>query len=588
MRILNRFSAALLVVAAAACADAPPTATPEQPEPTPPVEEPPQAVGLYRLEVTGIGTGSMSSSVTHVPADMGDASASLTNAGAGLVFEAVSSGSFTEGARNAGGHRYVTFTYRIRNGTGAPLNNLTILLVQKASTIPGTPLFLLRKFDGTAANTAIATQVVPTGAVVLGSDLTSMNAEYPDVLQVFSEAEVGAVTPPAGVTDVFPVGYVVRHRTSTTDRTLPATSDLNQFDGVLTLAFRVPLQASAQQDVYSLGFEILAVTDSETRMTESIEESQDTAAVRRIRERAAALSATMVTVLNGSTVTDPAVPDYPGQRQICSPRTAGSLAAPVTRINNPAAYARVLLLRPGEFQNGCTAYFRTGTPDRPATNVTFGMRVTALDRYGNIRTAVTDTVRLEQASGPPATMGPAKALVNGTEVIGVTWSDYGTALVRAVGRRNEGWRPVDVMGVTRTWTAGAGTTNWSTDGNWSPAAVPMSLDSVSIPAAAPLDPSLVANVNVAGVTVEDFASIQLNAFDLTATGNVSTGLNGGITNTTGRLFLAGTAKTVQGVLPRIRVSGTYTLTGNVTARAPIQVDGGRITNWAYRVQAQSY
>ena len=587
MPILNRFSAALLVVAAAACADAPPTGTPEQPEPTPPVNEPPQAVGLYRLEVTGIGTGSMSSSVTHVPTDMGEASATLTNAGAGLVFEAVSSGSFTEGPRNANGHRYVTFTYRVRNGTGAPLDNLTILLVEKATTIPGTPLFLLRKFDGTAASSSIATQVVPTGAVVLGSDLTTMQAPYPDVLQAFTQAEITAISAPAGVTDIFRAGYVVRNRTSTSTRLLPATADPNQFDGVLTLAFRVPLQATAQQDVYSLGFEILAVTDSETRLTESIEEAQDTAAVRRLRERAASLSATTVTVLNGSSAMDPAVPDYPGQRQLCGVRTAGSQASPVTFLTNPAAYSHLMILRPGETRNTCTAYFRTGTADRPATNVPFTLRLMAMDRYGNLRT-VTDTVRLERMSGPPATMGAAAPLSSGIANIDVTYSDYGTSMMRGVGRRNEGYQPVDVMGVTRTWTAGAGTTNWGTNGNWSPAAVPMSLDSVLIPAAAPLDPALVANVNVAGVTVEDFASIALNAFDLTATGNVGTGLNGGITNTTGRLFLAGTAKTVHGVLPRIRVSGTYTLSGNVTARAPIQVDGGRITNWAYRVQGQSY
>src|SRR6185436_7824730 len=133
--------------------------------------------------------------------------------------------------------------------------------------------------------------------------------------------------PPAGITNIFPVGYMVRSKSTNANRSLPVPTDPNQYDGLLTVSFRMPLQPTQPQDVVSLFFEILAVTDSETRLTESIEESQDSAAVRRLRERAVALGATTVTVLNGSSVMDPAVTDYPGQRQICSPRTAGNAGA---------------------------------------------------------------------------------------------------------------------------------------------------------------------------------------------------------------------------------------------------------------------
>lgn len=581
----SRRVALLGLIVLAACVDERvPTTTqpPEEPR------QPPQAVGVYRIEVTGLGTSSMTSSISPaLPA--GGADLALNNAGNGIVFEQVGALAFVEGARGQGGQRYATFTYRVRNSTGAPLNNLTILLVEKPGTIAGTALSTLRRFDGTPANSAVASQIVPTGAVTLGSDHTTMLAPYPDVIQALTEAEVAAITPPggSGITNIFPVGYVVRHRTSTTSRLLPVAADANQFDGVLSVSFRLPLQSSSSQDVHSFFFEILAVTDTETRLTESMEEAQDSAAVRRLRERATALSATTVTVLNGSTVTDPVIPDYPGQRQICSPRTAGSAASPVTFINNPAAYARILMLRGGESLDGCAAYFRTGTPDRPATNVPFTLHARALDRYGNLKTSAVDTVRIESMSGPPMTGGTGVALASGAASIPVTYSDYGSSLLRAVGRRNEGFQPITVAGVTRNWTAGASTTDWHTNGNWSPAAVPMTLDSVLIPAAAPLDPVLAANVSVAGVTVEDLATISLNAFDLTASGNVATGLNGGITNTTGRLFLTGTARTVQGVLPRVRVSGTYSLTGNITVRAPLQVDGGRLTNASYRIQAAS-
>jgi hypothetical protein len=584
MRLLNRSSAILLLLALAACTDEPENSvTPPTPEPDPGGME---VLGLYQLEVTGIGgNGGPSSAVLPVDGP----SQAVTPVSSGLTFEQTSSSTFTEGARGQGGQRYVSFTYRVRNGTGAPLNNLTVLLTSKSSgpaTLPGTPLSAVRLFDGTNANAAIAAQIVPTGAVAMGSDLVTMEARYPDVLQALTEAEVAAITPPAGVTSIFPVGYVVRHRTAVNNRTLPATADPNQFDGVLTVAFRLPMQASATQDPFSLVFQILAVTDTETRMTESIEESQDTAAVRMIRERASSLGATTVTVLNGSTVMDPAVADYPGQRQICSPRTAGTAASPVTTIINPAAYSRVMLLRPGESRNTCDAHFRSGTPGRPATNVPFTLTALAMDRYGNLKTTAVDTLRLVQQSGPTVTLGPNAVFVSGQVPLTMTYNDYGNSVMSAVGRRIEGWRPIEVAGVVRTWT-GAVSTSWHTNGNWSPAAVPMSLDSVVVPLAAPIDPVLAANVSVQGVTVEEGATLSLNAFDLTAGGNVFAGLTGGITNTTGRLVLAGTARTVQGRLPRLRVTGTYSLTGNVTARAPLEVAAGRLTASAFRMQAES-
>jgi hypothetical protein len=581
MRLLNRSSALLVLLALAACTDKPaPTETPPiEPEP-----EAPQVVGLYRIEVTGIGSPNPSSSMLPVE---GPSEALTVTPTSGLVFEQMSSSTFTEGPRGQGGQRYVSFTYRVRNGTGAPLNNLTILLVSKTGTVAGTALSSLKLFNGTAASSAIASQVVPTGAVVMGSDLVTMQATYPDVIQVLTEAEVAAITPPAGVTSIFPVGYVVRNRTSAINRTLPATADPNQFDGVLTVSFRLPMQASATQDVFSFFFEILAVTDSETRMTESIEEAQDSAAVRRLRERAASLGATTVTVLNGSPVMDPAVADYPGQRQVCSPRTAGTAASPTTFITRPAAYAKLAVLYPGETMASCDAYFRTGTPGRPATNVPFNVTLKAVDRYGNVITTAVDSVVLEQETGPAYTTGPKQALSSGSATLPVTYSDYGTSLLYGVGRRNEGSRPVPVAGVTRTWTAGAGTTDWHTNTNWSPAAVPMTLDSVLIPLAAPLDPVIAANVQVEGVTVEDGATLSLNAFDLTATANVFAGTTGGITNTTGRVVLAGTARTVQGRLPRLRVTGTYSLSANVTARAPLQVDAGRLTAAEFRLQMDS-
>ena len=585
MKPSARTCALLLLAACAACAD-------EKTPTTPPVDpggpkEAPTPVGVYQFTLTGIGgEGQMSSNVQKVNFTPQGPSTALTVNGGTIQFEQVSSSSFTDGARGQGGQRYVQFTFRVRNGTGADVSNLTMMLVSRASTIAGTPVSSMKKFDGTNADPSIASLVIPTGAVTMGSDLNQMLAPYPDVLQVYTEAEAAGIALPGDVTGIFPTGYVVRSARSNANRTLPATADANQYDGVLTLSLRLPLQASSALDVFSITLQVLAVTDTETKLTESIEEGQDSGAVRRLRDRATTLAATTVTVLNGSTVMDAAVPDYPGQRQICGVRTAGPSGSPTTLMTSPAAYSQLYLMTSGEVLNSCNAYFRGGTPSRPAKDNSFGITLRAMDRYGNQK-AVVDTVELEQVSGPPYFTNPPAALVGGQVGIDVIFTDYGTSVMGGIGKRMRGVQTIPVAGVTRTWTAGAGTTNWNTALNWSPAAVPGTLDSVYVPVAAPLDPALVSNVSIQGVTVEDVALISLGAFDLTAAGNVTTGLTGGITNTSGRLFLTGIAKTVQGKTAPLRVTGTYSLTGNVTSRASIQVDAGRLTVSGFRLQADS-
>ena len=255
-------------------------------------------------------------------------------------------------------------------------------------------------------------------------------------------------------------------------------------------------------------------------------------------------------------------------------------------MTTPAGYSSLMILRPGETVDPCAAYFRGGAPGRPCTNVAFTVNVKAMDRYGNVKTGTVDTVHLTQ-TGVTGSVGLPAALVSGAANQIVVYNDYGLSQLTTVGKRLTGSYPIPVNGCTRTWTASAGTTNYHDYNNWSPAAVPMYKDSIVVPLAAPLDPVLAANVQVAGVNVEDGATLSLMAFDMSASANVFTGTSGGITNTSGRLFLTGIAGLVQGVVPVLRVTGTYSLSGNLTARAPIQVDAGRLTASAYRLQASS-
>lgn len=586
-----------LLVLAAACTDRA-SVTPPVTEPEPKPE--PKILGVYDFTIEGIGTDEITSSAVRVEEaedrTNGSGSASLTPVGNGLEVQQLTFSSVTDGTRgNNDGHRYITITYRVRNATGTPRTNVTFLAVSANNTVPGTPYRQLRRFDGSAADDSIARQINPTGWTLI-QDGGQMISPVQDVLQVFDEPEVSGIALPVGITGTFPFGFVVRNAYQANTRLLPAATQSDEWSGVLTIAFRIPLQRHTpgssdgpQKDVHILTFRSLAIEDSETRMTESIEESTDSAAVRRLRARATALGATTVTVLAGSPASSPTTANYPGQRQLCNVRTAGPPEAPTNQITARAWIADFVILRPGETLHPCAAGFRAGTPGRPATNVPFTVTVAAIDRYGNVKTRWADTVRIAtDPASPPSTTSPATPLLSGVQSLTITYSDYGNSLPYVMSPRFRGLpQPIPVAGVVRTWTAGAGTTSWHTGGNWLNGAVPMSLDSVFIPAAAPLFPQLASNVTIRGVTVENGATISLGAFDLTAGANVATGTSGGINSSVGRVILTGTAATVRGTLPRLRVLGTYSLDGNVTAVAPTRVEAGRLRNGSFRVRTVS-
>src|SRR5687768_9188876 len=160
--LLHRSTRAVGVLALAlssACADAPTSA----PDPEPPAQ-PIRVLGVYEVTLTDGRDGELRGSVAPVSGG----AYTLTPHTAGLSLEIVSSSSFTEGSRGQGGHRYLTATYRVRNATGASISNLTVIPISNAATIPGTPISSLLQFNGAAADPAIASSFVPTGAATLG------------------------------------------------------------------------------------------------------------------------------------------------------------------------------------------------------------------------------------------------------------------------------------------------------------------------------------------------------------------------------------------------------------------------------------
>jgi hypothetical protein len=331
-------TAGLSALALSACADE----TPFSPKPPAEVSAP-TALGIMEITISGIGSSEMSASAAAVapgrslpkgvnfdliPVEgiAGDPGAG-TPAEGGIQLVPLSTGSFTEGTRDNNGVRYIWATYRVRNATTkgtayeVARRNLTFLAIRDGQTINGTAISELRRFDGSEAASGMATGILPTGAVHRDPGTGEIVSTGPDVLQLLKETEVEAIDAPAGVTDIFPYGFVVRNASDNTTRALPADPALDQFDGIVTFAFKVPLQASAADDPFTISFRALAVEDTETRITQSIEE-QNAAGEAAVLARAAALGVNTVTLLPGSV--------YSGGlgRSICSVRAAGPASAP--------------------------------------------------------------------------------------------------------------------------------------------------------------------------------------------------------------------------------------------------------------------
>ena len=319
-------------------------------------------LGLVEVTLSGIGTGAMQASARPVAPFAaggvpGGVSPGTTASGLHLALNTVpggdgsiqlapvSTGSFTTGTRGSDGERYLYATFEVRNaqsdGTvySDARQNLTFLAVSTASTITGTPISQMKLFDGSDAAATIAAAFQPTGAVE--QDRTgSVETRFPDVLQVLTETEATAVSAPVG-TKVFPYGFVVSNPNDPTSRTLPGGPAAGQFDGVVTFAFKVPLQATSAQDPFTVSAMFLAVDDDQTRLTQSVEE-QAGSAESALETRATSLGASALTLLPRGD----AFLGSDAQRVVCSVRTAGAAGSATATLDLPDGSVPWLLPAP--------------------------------------------------------------------------------------------------------------------------------------------------------------------------------------------------------------------------------------------------
>jgi hypothetical protein len=214
--------------------------------------------------------------------------------------------------------------------------------------------------------------------------------------------------------------------------------------------------------------------------------------------------------------------------------------------------------------------------------------------YGNLHpstphalTAVIKTAYGEVVPGT-VTFGTTDPLCATVDAGGVvTGVRAATCSITATSGSYGGEMIFDVTGTIRTWD-GSASTDWSAPANWAGDVFPAAVDSVVIPTGVPNFPVLVASTAIGGVDVADGATLSLGAFDLTAAANVATGptAGSGILATTGVLELAGVGETVRGRVPAVRVTGDYSLAGDLDIVSPGQVMAGRLLTEGYLLRAQ--
>jgi DNA/RNA endonuclease G (NUC1) len=338
--------------------------------PVAPVQPAPRVLGLVEITISGIGTPAMKATVSPLSgsAPSGGASFALASAPQGIQL-----GARTSSTLDAGGQRYVQAEFAVRNAApdGTPSSvvrrNVTFVPVSTSATIAGTPISRFLRQDGSPANSAIAQQLRPTGAVV-SNGAGGVMAAYADVLQAFTEAEVAAVSAPESITGRFPYGFVVRAvaadgSVNPEGRELAANPAVDQFDGAVTFAFRFPIQPSAADNPFSITIVAMALDDSETRVTQSVEE-QTAAGTAAFEARALSLGATGVTVLPGGTYSGDA-----NARMLCTLRTAGTADAPTVALGRATVVINEIMANPDVVADNMGEYFEVYNPCSAPVNL---------------------------------------------------------------------------------------------------------------------------------------------------------------------------------------------------------------------------
>jgi hypothetical protein len=326
-----------VALALAACTQSPstssvPTTTVQSPRVELPIiapSKPARHLGLIKVTLSGLNGQTQNLSAKQVsvqqipnqqsPSKPGLSAKSLTLPDPTIGLAAVSFGSFTIGNRGVDGVRYVSATLKISNTGSNPVSNLSFVAASisspESSTIAGTAVAVLSKFDGSPiTDPNIAQAIKPTHHMVFDGTGASVDPKQAH-MQIWSPTETAAL----GISgiDLLNYGYVAQNRNG--GRSIPVGTDT----GLVTLSVKMPLQATASDDPFSVALLLLMLEDSETRVTQSLEEQNDNASVA---VRAAALGGSLGVGGVPAVVNTMVGSSYPGVgRFVCNVQTASGV-----------------------------------------------------------------------------------------------------------------------------------------------------------------------------------------------------------------------------------------------------------------------
>jgi hypothetical protein len=228
-----------------------------------PPELPMKTVGSpIEIALTGIGSPRFSASVRQTglrPQALGVEVSNRITLGDAIVRS--STDVVPLGQARTAGHRYLHVTLPITILEGA-FTNLTFLAMNDLANNSPSAISQLSRYPGLAAYTptefaALSSSIEPTSPIMLepfGQNIMLVPGEE-DALQIYFENEI------ASLDNTLPYGFVAHNGTS---RTISST-------GTITIAMRVPLQAQAKDDPYTIKLRFGIYEDSQTIITESLQ-----------------------------------------------------------------------------------------------------------------------------------------------------------------------------------------------------------------------------------------------------------------------------------------------------------------------------
>ncbi|GGR54885.1 hypothetical protein GCM10008959_15580 [Deinococcus seoulensis] len=331
----------------------PHTTPPPGPSPTPapsPAPAPAKQSRPFRVTVMGLGSGAPTAQVTR-PGLSTQALNGLDQVEIGDVLVRATTDLVPPGQARTAGARYVFVTLTVKNGAYNTVPNLTVIPAGLDTNTAQSAFTDLQRYPGLPAYSAAEAQAlalsIHPASPVTQDPLTLQPSLLPgeeDTLQLFDESEVSLL----GIANGFggenlPYGFVAHNRSS---RTIPGSDGTNPGVGTVTLGFRVPLQAQAKDDLYSLSGWFTFAQDTVTSATESLEAQlpgNRAAFDRMLSQLFRQYEQREVRVLPGTarrSYRDPFGYSHVNVKPVCGVRLGGTAANPTgLMLNGPAVFA---------------------------------------------------------------------------------------------------------------------------------------------------------------------------------------------------------------------------------------------------------